>query len=357
VTISKIMMCVVLAFVCTLSFSCATTTYREVFPILSDGKYDSEFPYRGCSEQLEKVSESVKMVSCIAYYRSLIFSQESKIRLHDISSIFLREKANKEIFLNRTASGSATVIYCQNQQIALLTCSHVVDFPDTIVTYYRKDEKRLSEFIQSVAIKDRQSNYVAAIQGANNLQIIIQDKENDLVVIGQRFENQVNPLTATVFDYPIGKAKELEWGAFVYLFGYPAGYRVVTKGIVSNPNRDKYGAFLTDAVFNRGFSGGVILAVRDGVPNFELVGMVKLVPGHQQFYMSPVKDGEMIEYDPETPYAGDIYVDSRIDIIYGVAPAIPSEMIIEFLSSNQEKLSEKGYHLSSFLERQPSVKK
>jgi hypothetical protein len=355
VTITKISLYGVLIIACLLSLSCSTTSYRDVYPILMDGKYDSEFPYRGCSAQLEQISESVRMISCIAYYKSLVFPLEAKVRIVNIHDPFLKEKAEKEVYLNQTSSGSATVVYCQNQRIALLTCAHVVDFRDTVITFYHGEDKKQTEFIQSIAVKDRQTNYVAAIQGVHNLEIILLDRENDLALIGQIIEFSVVPGVA-VFNYPIGKAKELEWGAFVYLFGYPAGYRVVTKAIVSNPNRDKYGSFLTDAVFNRGFSGGIVLAIRDGVPNFELVGMMKLVPGYQHYYLTPAKEGEQIEYDPNIPFKGNVYAESRTDIIYGVAPAIPAELIVDFLQTNQQKLIAEGYDLRSFIERPSPVK-
>ncbi len=349
-TFSKISLYGVLLLACLLSLSCSMTSYREVYPMLTDGKYDSEFPYRGCSTQLEQISESVRMVSCIAYYKSLVFPLEAKVRIVDIHDTFLKEKAEKEVYLNQTASGSATVIYCQNKRIALLTCAHVVDFSDTVLTFYRGEDKKRTEFIQSIAVKDRQTNYVAAIQGVHNLEILLIDRENDLALIGQRIESSIVP-AVTIFNYPIGKAKELEWGAFVYLFGYPAGYRIVTKAIVSSPNRDKYGSFLTDAVFNRGFSGGIVLAIRDGVPNFELVGMMKLVPGYQHYYLTPAKEGEQVEFDSNNPFKGDVYAESRTDIIYGVAPAIPAEMIVDFLQTNEQKLIDEGYDLQSFIER------
>jgi len=323
--------------------------------MLADGKYDSEFPYRGCSEQLEQISESVRMISCIAYYKSWVFPLEAKVRIKDIRDPFLREKAEKEVYLNQTASGSATVIYCQNNRIALLTCAHVVDFSDTVFTFYHGEDKKQTEFIQSIAVKDHQTNYVAAIPGLHNLEILLFDREDDLALIGQEIKFTIAP-TVTVFKYPIGKAKELEWGAFVYLFGYPSGYRIVTKAIVSSPNRDKYGSFLTDAVFSKGFSGGIVLAIRDGVPNFELVGMMKLVPGHQQYYLTPAREGERIEFDPIIPFKGDVYAESRTEIIYGIAPAIPAELIVDFLQTNQSKLIDQGYDLRSFLER-PSFAK
>jgi len=355
VTFSKISIYGVLLLICLMSLSCSTTSYREVYPMLTDGRYDSEFPYRGCSTQLEQISESVKMISCIAYYKSWIFPLEAKVHREDIHDPFLKEKAEKEVYLNQTASGSATVIYCQNKRIALLTCAHVVDFPDTVFTFYHGEDRKQTEFIQSIAVKDHQTNYVAAIQGVHNLEIILFDRENDLALIGQRMESLVVP-GVTVFNYPMGKAKELEWGAFVYLFGYPAGYRIVTKAIVSSPNRDKYGSFLTDAVFSRGFSGGIVLAIRDGVPNFELVGMMKLVPGHQQYYLTPAKEGEQVDFDPNVPFKGLTYAESRTDIIYGIAPAIPAELIVDFLQTNQQKLIDEGYDLRSFLERPLLVK-
>ncbi|MCK7529466.1 MAG: hypothetical protein MZV64_73895 [Ignavibacteriales bacterium] len=53
---------------------------------------------------------------------------------------------------------------------------------------------------------------------------------------------------------------------------------MVTKAIVSNPSRDESGSFLVDAVVNNGMSGGLVLAIKDGVPNFEMVGMIQWVP-------------------------------------------------------------------------------
>jgi hypothetical protein len=338
-----------------LSLSCSSTSYREVYPLLADGKYDSEFPYRGCSAQLEKISESVRMISCIAYYKSYIFPPEAKIRLSDLQDPQLKEKAIKEVFLNRTSSGSATTIYYENKRIALLTCAHVVDFSDTIITYYRGENRKETEFIQSLAVKDHQSNYATSIQGVRDLEILAIDKGSDVAVVGQRMYEQ-SAQNVTVFNYPFGKAKELEWGTFVYLFGYPAGYQMITKGIISSPNRDKHGSFLTDAVFNRGFSGGIVLAIRDGVPNFELVGMATLVPARQQYFMTPFKEGEIDDFELDAPFKGDIYVESRADIIYGIAPAISSELIVDFLEKNQQQLQEKGYNLHSFLERQPALK-
>jgi hypothetical protein len=337
------------------SFSCSTVSYQEVYPQLADGKYDSEFPYRGCSEQLEEISESVRMINCLAFYKSYVFSAEQKLRTSDITDPRLKERAVKEIYFDKSAAGSCTVIYYQERKLAVLTCEHVVSFPDTLITYFPSENSKPTEFIQSIAVKEHQKNYIGLIQGAGDLEILAVDKTNDLAILGQKIDAP-SMHNIPVFRFPIGKAKELEWGAFVYLFGYPAGYRMITKGIVSNPNRDKNGSFLTDGVFNKGFSGGIVLAIRDGIPNFELVGMVRMIPGFQEYYLTPTKAGERADFEMATSYTGTSYINSRMEIIYGVSPTIPVEQIIEFFKANEEQLERKGYYLSSFYTPQVPIK-
>jgi hypothetical protein len=339
-----------------LFLSCTTTVYREVRTAASSGKYDSHFPDRNCSEQLENIAESVRMVSSIAYYRSYIFPREAKICSDDIHNPSLTDRASKLQYVNRSASGAATIVCSGNGLIALLTCAHVIDFPDTILAFYRDESRKVSRFVYSISIKERQSVYTAAIPGARDLDILAIDKGLDLALIGQKLETNKPILGFPVFSYPIGRAKELEWGSFVYIFGYPLGYRLITTGIVSSPNRDQYGSFLTDAVLNKGFSGGLVLAVRDGVPNFELVGIVKLIPGQQQFYLAPSRQDESIQYEPDVPYRGDAFVESRTDVDYGIALTVPSELIVEFLQKNRSALLKEGYDLQDFLERQPAKK-
>ena len=47
---------VILPFLVLFITSCSSVTYEKIYPTLQDGKYDSEFPYKGCSDQLEEIS-------------------------------------------------------------------------------------------------------------------------------------------------------------------------------------------------------------------------------------------------------------------------------------------------------------
>jgi hypothetical protein len=287
------------------------------------------------------------MVSTIAYYRSYSFAEGDHVRLSDISPEFLKLHEKSAIFINRSISGTATIIYGDDRHVALLTCAHVVSFPDTTISYYLDQTGHRTPYVETYALKERQMNFAGAVPEGGELEILAIDTANDIVVLGKTFSTPLSfPLP--VFHYPIGRASELEWGSFVYLFGYPSGYRMVTKAIVSDPNRDKRNSFLIDAVFGGGFSGGIALAIRDGVPNFELVGMVKLVSARSYFVITPRREDGPIEYDPSVPYTGELFVDRKTDIEYGVSQAVSVEVIRDFIEKNRKSLSSRGFQISLF---------
>jgi hypothetical protein len=335
--------------------SCAQPVIRDVYPILSDGKYDSEFPYRGCSAQLEEIGSTVRMISCIAYYKVFPIEPEAKLRLEDITDLTLSPREKDAVIVNSTASGTATVISSEKRSIAFLTCAHVVSFPETSVTYQHDPRGKTLPWVKTIAFKTKQVNYVAVLSEGGELEVLAIDRASDLAIVGRRFEVEPDfPLPE--FKYPLGHARELEWGSFIYLFGYPSGYKMVTKGIVSSPNKDRTGAFLVDAVFTRGFSGGIALGIRDGVPNFELVGIVRAVSARSSYVLVPRPEAEMPDYDPTTPYVGEPYVEKKTEVESGIIQAIPIESVRDFVSSNAERLASKGYYVKRFL-REPVERK
>jgi hypothetical protein len=326
-----------------LALSCASP-YTQVYPTLVDGKYDSEFPYRGCSVQLEEIGESVKMVNCIAYYRTFLFTRDEHIRAKDVTPGLLASRAREAVIATSQASGTATIIHAENRRVVLLTCAHVVGYPDTVIAYFATPDHRQSEFVRSVAIKEKQTTYVAVLPEGGELEVLAMDKTIDVALLGKTLDAEPFPPIPR-FAFPARTAKEHEWGSVVYLFGYPSGYRMVTKGIVSSPNRDRRGSFLIDAVFNRGFSGGIALAIRDGVPNFELVGIVKLVSGHPAYVLTPRAGDDTPEYDPGVPYIGETFVEKRMDIEYGIVQAVSMESIAGFIDQVRDRLAARGYPL------------
>jgi hypothetical protein len=304
---------------------------------LSDGKYDSEFPYKNCSEELEAITETVKLLNCTAFYESYQFEMDSHITPSSIDDD-TKDKAIGTVFFENSKSGTATIIYHEADKVALLSCAHVIDFPDTLLSYFPDQPG----FVQSIAVKRRQMNTVVELPGREEAVPLIMDKKLDVVVLGKKLD-RIPERPLPVFRYPFGHARTLEWGTFVYVVGYPKGYRMITRGIVSSPNRDRQASFMVDALFNRGFSGGIILAVRDGVPNFELVGMAKAVAAETETSLAP-EAGTVL--DPTIPYKGPAFVQANRVINYGITYAISTEALLEFFEKHQSELGDHGYFLS-----------
>lgn len=324
--------------------ACAKRIYDVAYPTLADGKYDSEFPYRDCSAQLADISEAVKMIYSTAFYRTYYFPAEARVRPSDLYHDSVLTKAGEPVYSYSSVSGTATVVYADSRRIALLTCAHIVDFPDSSLTYFSRGQG--DDIVRSLSVRERQTNLVRDLPEGGGVDIVATDKILDIAIVGLELQSAPER-PVPVFRYPVGKSKELEWGTYVYIIGYPMGFKMITNGIVSSPNRDKKGSFLTDAPFNRGFSGGIVFAIRDGVPHFELVGMAKSVAANYEFILTPARDFDETMYNPGVPYEGDVYVEQKSDIRYGITHSISTETIGQFIRDHRTELSARGFNLDN----------
>lgn len=327
--------------------ACSPKSGQFIPGILADGKYDSEFPSRSSSEPLEKLSDPVRMITSIAYYEGFTFLSEEKVTLADIRTGRFRSKVDTTITFHNSTSGTATVIYSRSKKVAILTSAHVVDHPDTLLTYYDPGHNKTVQYLESFSIKEIQRNVLVGISEGNDFEILAFDPDLDLAVLGKQLLKMPDP-EIPVFNFPLGSARELKWGTFVYTIGYPKGLKMITRGIVSSPDRDKKHSFLIDALFNRGFSGGIVVAIRDGVPNFELVGMVNTVSASFKHVLVPEASKEVTEFIPKIPYKGDVYVEEQQEIDYGITYGISIDIIRQFLNSYEDRFEYLGYNFFYF---------
>jgi hypothetical protein len=325
--------------------ACAERSFKAIYPTLSDGHYDSEFPYRNCSKQLSEISKSIHKIDCLVFYQTYLFNEKDQVSEIDLTSKDILDLSIKGEVITKSVIGTATTIYYDHERVALLSCAHVLNFKDTVISYYDSD-KDAHKYIQSIAIKSRQQNIVAGLPSFGSLEILAMDEENDIAILGKEIDYIETKIP--VFKYPSGKSEELEWGSFVYVMGYPMGFQMITKGIISSPDRIKNGSILIDAVFNRGFSGGLVLAIKDGVPNFEMVGMARSASANVQEYFSPgAREKDNIP-NPNIPYIGPVYLKTKEEINYGITYAVPIEFIKAFYKKHQEDLKKRGYQLDYF---------
>ncbi|MFZ5519324.1 MAG: S1 family peptidase [Candidatus Zhuqueibacterota bacterium] len=337
--ISKCSFVLVVAFL--LTGACSRRIQQVVYPTLGDGRYDSEFPYKSCSKELEEITASVRKLYCSINYKTYIFDEKDRITMSDLNERTLK-KAIEIVYFQKSVAGTGTVIFVDKTRIALLTCAHVVTHPDTLYAYVKDDSLRTKRVLQSCSIKQDQDNFIVGLPEGGELDVLIADEKMDIAILKKEFQSMPK-LDIPALRYPFGKAKDLEWGSFVYLIGFPKGYKIITKGIVSHPNRDKHGSFLTDAMFNQGMSGGILLAIRDGVPNFEVVGITTSAAAEFTTMLVPDRGWE---YDEAVPYEGKIYVDNKKTISYGITRAISSEAILELIDQNKEWLLKQGFEIN-----------
>jgi hypothetical protein len=335
------------ALVIVLNLSCSSSNYSTKNLPVYNGKYENVFPFRNSSEELENINSSVYRINCLAFYKAYIFSENSKIKLKDLSDSLIKTRSVKNVYSDKSTSGTATLIYSSNGTLGLLTCAHVIDFPDTVITYFGEVTGKPSDDIQSIAFKSKQFIYAAGFPNGSEVKEILADKNTDVALIGNNYSLS-DAIRFHVFNYPFGSAKDLEWGDFVYIFGYPLNYKMISRGIVSSPDYDKNGSFFIDAVVNRGYSGGPVLAVKENVPHFELVGIVEWVAEENENILQPAPLEGDLKYNPVVPYKGDAYVKQERFLKYGITKVISVESIVDFLEKNKDFFIHKGYDFDMY---------
>ncbi len=245
--------------------------------------------------------------------------------------------------INKTSSGTSAIISVSGSSIALLTAAHIVSYPDTVIGFYTNNGVK-TKFVESIAIKIRQQIY-GDLPNGGALRILAKDTEADIAVVGNSLGG-FTPINAPALKFKFGSAKELKWGSFIYIFGFPMGNKMVTRGIVSSPNKGKNNRFLVDAVINKGSSGGLVFAIRGESPNFELVGMVSAVPAVRNTVLAPFSPNLDKSFVPGSEYDGRVQIKRLIEIKYGIGKIISVESIKAFFEKNKTKLLKKGFDLS-----------
>ena len=307
-------------------------------------RYDSEFPSGNSSNEIEHITHSVKKVYSISSYTTYQFRRESRITGYHLHQGSYKKAAWGVISTNETVFGTATIIGLTDSGIALLTCAHIVNSPDTLISYYEPTEEDPMTYIQSFSVKEKQENWVKDLSSCGTFKVLASDIQNDIAILGKNCESRTD--TVIPFSYPAGKAKDLAWGSFVYIFGYPMGNQMITAAIVSPAVKRPMGEFSVNALLNKGFSGGIIVAIRHGVPNFELTGMVKNVSSTREEFLKPAPDKQRTA--DWLPYQGDLYVGISDNIQYGLNAVVPMESILGFYKKNRQKLIAEGYNLDNF---------
>ena len=100
---------ILILFAYLLATSCSTVSYETIYPTLRDGKYDSEFPYKSTSDELNKISETVQRVNSTAFYKIFVFDKTDNYTLYNLQDKNIYDHARNEVLADNSLSGTASI--------------------------------------------------------------------------------------------------------------------------------------------------------------------------------------------------------------------------------------------------------
>lgn len=316
--------------------SCTATT-KIAEPTLqpTDPYYTSAFPVHDVSDQLEDIQKSLVRIASTGVYRTYRVADmnitEAQLDTLDLENSSLRYERFEE-----TTAGTATVIAKSQFRAVLITNAHTIAFPDTIIKYSQGEEASGERFVETVTIKQNQTNVALTRPLIVSFEILDENEAEDLAIIGISLINLESDEIYPV-NLAFGDSKNLRTGSLVYILGFPKGFPMVTQGVVSDPNRNKKGSYLTDALFNRGVSGGLIVSSKDNFQSFEWVGIANAGVATQDYYLVPDEDF-LDTSEPAQLYEGPLIAEKKARLDYGITYAIPTSVISEFLNENRNRV-------------------
>jgi S1-C subfamily serine protease len=332
-----------------LSGSCTRTiVYVDQEP--GTGIYLTGYPVGNAAPQLELIQKSIKRITSTTHFETYIFDSDSNIRPEQLASIRdIASIAKSIVHSHSTSSGTAIVIHNQDHNVGMITTRHVVVSPDTLFEFLETGQP----YLGSVTIKKSQVNWLFDAPYVGNFEILVEDELADLAIIGARVDPTLLDIPVReqfpVFPYPFGRPDRLRIGTFTYNFGYPRGYPMITTAIVSQASRDRHHSFVTDGLFNPGFSGGAVVAINGGLPAFEWVGMARSTSASREWFMVP-DDDAAAEHLVHLPYKGGVFVQEKAQIHYGITHVISITQIRKMLEDNAVYLLSRGYNILPFIQ-------
>jgi len=309
-------------------------------PVRTTSNYTSVYPDREISGNIKSLFRSVKRISATSNYRSYYFGDQL-VTLEELRNSNLRERASRIVTRSESVAGTAISIAQHSLSTALLTCAHVVSFPDTLVEYVSGEDLPEKTYVSSIAVKRSQRNLLFDLPHVEQFEIVDTDPVADLALL--RYSRKQNrDLEAPPLPIKMGDSRKLGWGSIIYIAGYPKGFPMIVRGMVSDPNRNAAGDFLTDALFNPGISGGIIVASRNGFRSFEWVGIANTASANHELMLVPDPSIPPTSYNMLDSYPGIPFIDRKTIISYGITQSIPTSRIVNFLNRNRRMLSSMG---------------
>lgn len=294
-------------------------------------RYASDFESTLMQHQFNALSERVLRVVSYVGYETQVFEPGSSITLEmlksdgvELSGVRTRQHTNESF------GGTALIVSAGDSAAVLLTCRHVVSYPDTVFSYDDRADRNGNRYLLGISVKSDQ--LVVVSDGGTHWPALLcsEDPENDLALI------RIHPYVETpgmVSLHAVDDPGFPGWGDKVWILGYPSGKAVLTSGILSRCS-DNDRLLVTDAPFSEGCSGAAAFVWDSYLGVFRLAGLGRSVAARTRFLLRPESRIHEKSYNTSLPYRGAIYTEPVREPVPGVTFIIPAPVIMNFLDNS-----------------------
>lgn len=324
--------------------SCSTLNTPPANSQVQSNGYTTAFPSRDISPQLQEAKQSVVRILSTSYYTTYSFSNPN-VTLADIRGGSPKTMASQEYTDEESTAGTAIILdFNRRGEALLITCAHAVSSPDTLLTYYTGKAVAPKTFIQSISIKKRQSNLLMTEGLLNSVEILTENRLSDLALLAAELTPEDGGQESLqALAYPMGHAGDIQLGSFLYILGFPKGFPMITRGIASTKAMYPHRFFVTDALFNPGISGGLIISSKDHFESFEWIGMARSATASRETVLVPHPDKDQYKQGIIQPYDDIVFVEPKERISYGITQAIPIDEIRSFIENHRDIIEKNGF--------------
>lgn len=305
-------------------------------------------PQKNMSPVFKDIFESVFRITATGFYEIYEFPASEKVDYRTFQGMSKRQLRAFKSSGQPSTSGTAILLSVNPRQALLITCNHILQYPDTVKQYYYTRSGQKSSSLKTIAIKRDQINRIFGPSAIGNFSVIARDRELDLALITINFDTS-QPWRLRPLRIDPGSARNLGWGSLIYVFGFPKGQQMITRGIASKVDQSDKKNFTTDALFNEGISGGLVIGVHGPNARPEWLGMARSTSAETRLELSPAnqnKAPEMFSY----AYTDSIYVSQQTHINYGITQTISIDQIKDFLSGHKRAIRQTGQSVSHWID-------
>lgn len=249
-------------------------------------------------------------------------------------------------YQTESSMGTATLIQEDEKTSVFLSCYHIFNYPDTIINYHRRKDGTKSPFIAHLSVKEKQIHFLKKYNNTQLAEIVAFDKKRDMAFLKALTENDM--LSNRLGRLKTLAANQLQTGKEIFITGYPNGYRMVTRGLMSKPFTEQPDKILIDAPFNRGYSGAPFFTLSRECNCFKMAGIITSSASIDKNILVPEFQSHQKTYDPGKIYDDPVYVKMDEQIKYGITYTASVPTIKDFYIENQHLLKNNGINLDDF---------